>query len=105
MICYKKGCIIKTKGAKKDAKRGAEMIAVKGADIKYNFKAICDKVFGGETVIVSRPKNENVVLVSEKKYQEMERAQRNVEYLEKIDRGIEQMKSGELRYHELVEVE
>ena len=27
------------------------MVAIKGADIKYNFKAICDRVFGGETVI------------------------------------------------------
>ena len=92
-------------GAKINAKRGANMIAVKGTDIKYNFKAICEQVFGGETVIVSRPKNENVVLVSEKKYQEMEKAQRNAEYLKKIDRGIEQMRAGKLQYHELVEVD
>ena len=81
------------------------MVAIKGADIKYNFKAICDRVFGGETIIVSRPKNENIVLLSEKKYEELERAQRNAEYLAKIDRGIEQMKSGTLHYHDLVEVD
>lgn len=80
------------------------MVAIKGADIKYNFKAICDRVFGGETVIVSRPKNQNIVLVSEKRYQELERAERNAEYLAKLDRGIEQMKNGNLQYHDLVEV-
>ena len=93
------------KGAKKGAKRGANMIAVKGADIKYNFKAICERVFSGETVIVSRPKNENIVMLSEKRYEELERAQRNAEYLAKIDRGIEQMQAGKLQYHDLVEVD
>lgn len=81
------------------------MIAIKGADIKYNFKAICDRVFGGETIIVSRPKNENIVLLSEKRYEELERAQRNVEYLAKIDRGFEQIKSGKLQHHDLIEVD
>ena len=81
------------------------MVAIKGADIKYKFKAICDRVFGGETIIVSRPKNENVVLISEKKYEELERAQRNADYLAKIDRGIDQMKTGKLQYHDLIEVD
>ena len=89
----------------KGAKRSAIMVAIKGADIKYNFKAICDRVFGGETIIVSRPKNENIVLVSEKKYEELERAQRNADYLTKIDRGLEQIKSNDLQYHDLIEVE
>ena len=81
------------------------MVAIKGADIKYNFKSICDRVFGGETIIVSRPKNENIVLVSEKKYEELERAQRNAEYLTKIDRGLEQIRTRELQYHDLIEVD
>lgn len=81
------------------------MVAIKGADIKYNFKSICDRVFGGETIIVSRPKNENIVLLSEKKYEELERAQRNADYLAKLDRGFEQMKAGKLQYHELLEVD
>ncbi len=73
--------------------------------IKYNFKSICDRVFGGETIIVSRPKNENIVLLSEKKYEELERAQRNADYLAKLDRGFEQMKAGKLQYHELLEAD
>ena len=74
-------------------------------NIKYNFKAICDRFFGGETIIVSRTKNENVVLISEKKYEELERGQRNAEYLAKIDRGINQMKAGKLQYHDLIEMD
>ena len=47
------------------------MIAVKSMSVRANFKEWCRKVFNGETIIVSRPKNENVVMVSEKKYNEL----------------------------------
>ena len=39
------------------------MLAVKSMDVRENFKALCDRVFSGETVVVSRPKNENVVIL------------------------------------------
>ena len=81
------------------------MIAIKGTDVKYNFKAICDRVFGGEPLIVSRPKNENIVMISERQYEELQKARRNAEYLAKLDRGIEQMNSGKLQYHDLIEVD
>ena len=34
------------------------MLAVKSMDVRDNFKSLCDKVFHGETLIISRPKNE-----------------------------------------------
>ena len=34
------------------------MLAVKSMDVRDNFKSLCDKVFRGETLIISRPKNE-----------------------------------------------
>lgn len=37
------------------------------------------------------------------KGEEPELAQRNAEYLGKLDRGIEQMKAGNLQYHDLIE--
>lgn len=64
-------------------------------DLRDNFKALCDKVFGGETLIVSRPKNENVVMMSEKEYNEIMKAARNAEYLAKLDRSQEQLQRGE----------
>ena len=59
------------------------MLAVKSMDVRDNFKSLCDKVFNGETLIISRPKNENIVMLSEAKYNEMMKAKRNAEYLAK----------------------
>lgn len=70
------------------------MLAVKSMDVRDNFKEWCNKVIGGETLIVSRPKNENVVIVSEKEYNEMAKAKRNEEYLAKLDKSFKQLKEG-----------
>lgn len=70
------------------------MLAVKSMDVCENFKEWCNKVIGGETLIVSRPKNENVVIVSEKEYNEMAKAKRNAEYLAKLDKSFKQLEEG-----------
>ena len=79
------------------------MVAVKATDIKQNFKSICDRVFQGEAMIVSRPRNENVVIISENEYTELQKARRNAEYIQKIDRGFSQIESGKGHIHELIE--
>ena len=79
------------------------MIAVKGTTVKNDFKNICDRVFKGEVYIISRPKNENVVLVSQREYAELERIKKNAEYLAKIDRAIAQKNAGTMKEHELIE--
>lgn len=79
------------------------MIAVKGTDVKNNFKSLCDRVFLGETIIISRPKNENIIMISEKEFAEYEKARRNYEYLSKIDRAIEQRNAGTMKEHELID--
>ena len=55
---------------------------------------LCDKVFHGETLIVSRPKNENVVIVSENEYNELMKAKRNADYLAMLDQSITEAESG-----------
>lgn len=70
------------------------MLAVKSMDVRDNFKDWCNQVINGETLIVSRPKNENVVIVSEKEYNEMQKAKRNAEYLNMLDRSREQLEQG-----------
>ncbi len=70
------------------------MLAVKSMDVRDNFKHWCNQVTNGETLIVSRPKNENVVIVSEKEYNEMQKAKRNAQYLAKLDRSREQLDQG-----------
>lgn len=72
------------------------MLAVKSMDLRENFKSLCDKVFGGETLIISRPKNENVVMISEKEYNEMMKAKRNVEYLAMLDKSMAEAEDGGL---------
>lgn len=70
------------------------MLAVKSMDVRDNFKSLCDKVFGGETLIVSRPKNENIVMMSEHEYNALLKAKRNAEYLEMLDHSMSEAASG-----------
>ena len=70
------------------------MLAVKSMDVRDNFKSFCDKVFSGETLIVSRPKNENIVMMSESEYNEIMKAKRNAEYLTMLDKSMAETEKG-----------
>lgn len=70
------------------------MKAIKAAELRENMKDILDMVAGGETVIVPRPKNKNVVVVSEDEWNELMRAKKNAEYLVKIDKAFDDINSG-----------
>jgi len=70
------------------------MLAVKSMDVRDNFKSFCDKVFGGETLIVSRPKNQNVVMMSESEYNNIMKAKRNAEYLTMLDKSMAEAEAG-----------
>ena len=70
------------------------MLAVRSMDVRDNFKSLCDKVFNGETLIISRPKNENVVMISEAEYNEIIKAQKNAEYLAILDKSIKEAEAG-----------
>ena len=47
------------------------MIAIKTADLTQDFRKIAERVTNGETIVVSRPRNENIVLITEKAYNEL----------------------------------
>ena len=80
------------------------MIAVNYSTIRNHLKDYCDKATeDGETVIVTRKNEKNVVLMSLEQYNSIMRAQRNAEYLAKIDRAIEQLENGLGQTHELIE--
>ena len=51
-------------------------------------------VFHGETLVISRPRNENVVMVSESEYNEMMKAKRNADYLAMLDKSMAEAKNG-----------
>lgn len=49
------------------------MIVLKTTDIRNDFKKISNLVRTGEKILVSRPHNENLVILSEKEYNELEK--------------------------------
>ena len=70
------------------------MLALKAIDVKNNFKSICAQVFNGEIVMLSRPKNQNVVMISEAEYNSLAKARRNLESLSKLENSANQTQNG-----------
>ena len=81
------------------------MIALRTVDLRNNFKEVSALICAGEKVVIARPRNENLVILSEKEYNELEKSRRNAEYLAKIDKAMDQLAKGEGQVHELIEVE
>ena len=67
------------------------MITTKPLDFRSNLKKYMDSAFRGELVVIARPKNENVVMLSEKDYSDLIKAKQNAQYLEQLDRSYEQL--------------
>lgn len=82
------------------------MLAVNYSTIRNNLKDYCDKATDEyETVIVTRKDEKNVVLMSLEKYNAMMKAARNAEYLDMIDRSMEQAKQGKVVVKTMKELE
>lgn len=81
------------------------MIATKQMDIKANLKKYFDLAFDGEPIIVSRKENKNVVVISEKEYNDLQKAKRNAEYLTHLDHSYEQLKNGDVIVKSMDELE
>ncbi|MBQ1548345.1 MAG: type II toxin-antitoxin system Phd/YefM family antitoxin [Lachnospiraceae bacterium] len=64
------------------------MTAIKGTTVKKDFKSVCDRAYKGEVFIVSRPREENVVICSEKEYARIERL---LDYTKKLEEQIKHM--------------
>ena len=81
------------------------MVAVNYTTARNNLKEYCDRVTDNdETVIVTRKDDKSVVLISLDRFNELEKVLHNARYLEKIDRAIERLNSGQGQKHELIEV-
>jgi len=70
------------------------MIAIEINKLGDSFKRICDMVADGETIIVSRPHNQNIVVISEHEYNLREKALKNIEYIGKIDHSMQEARDG-----------
>ncbi len=71
------------------------MLAVKSVNVRDNFKEWCDKISMGETVVISRPRNENIYMINEAEYNALQKAKRNAEYMAKIDESLENHAKGD----------
>jgi antitoxin YefM len=81
------------------------MIALKTIDMRNDFKRVSDLVSSGERVLIARPHNENLVVLSEKEYNELEKMRRNTEYLNKIDMSLQQLAEGRVVVKTMEELE
>ena len=82
------------------------MLAVNYSTIRSKLKDYCDKATDeNETVIVTRKDEKNVVIISLDKYNDLTKAARNAEYLDMIDRSIEQIKQGKVVVKTMEELE
>ncbi len=70
------------------------MLAVKSVNVRDNFKEWCDKISMGETVVISRPRNENIYMINEAEYNALQKAKRNAEYLAMLDESFKQLEEG-----------
>lgn len=72
------------------------MLAVKSTNVRDNFKEYCDKISNRETIVISRPRNENIYMINEVEYNKLQKAKQNAEYLAKLDKAEEQIKNGQV---------
>ena len=54
------------------------MIVIKTADLTQDFRRVANMVVAGETVLVSRPKNDNLVVITEKEYNELVKLRKSI---------------------------
>lgn len=81
------------------------MLATNFSGARENLKHFCDQATdNGETIVVTRKNNKNVVLISLERLNQLEKAARNAEYTEKLQRGISALNAGMGTEHEIIEV-
>ena len=74
------------------------MVAVKGTTIKTEFRSICDRATKGEVFLVTRPKDENIVIISEKEYRRLMRFKAYTDHLAAVSVAGEEAPNAEDTY-------
>lgn len=82
------------------------MLVVNYSTIRNNLKDYCDRVTDDyETVIVTRKDEKNVVIISIEEYNALVKAAKNAAYLERIDKAMAQIESGNVVIKTMDELE
>ena len=78
---------------------------MKSVNVRDNFKEWCDKISMGETVVISRPRNENIYMINEAEYNALQKAKRNAEYLAMLNKSDDEFKAGKVVVKTMEELE
>ena len=85
------------------------MIATNYSEVRNNLKAYCDKATKDyETIIITRKNNENVVWMSEEEYNNLMEnlyIRSNLKYYQKLVESIKEVEKGNVKEHDLIEVD
>lgn len=81
------------------------MTATVATDLKANLKYYIEKAVSGDSIIITRPKRKNAVLISEDEYNELQRIKRNSDYMYKMSVSIQQAEEGKVVVKSLEELE
>ncbi len=78
------------------------MIATKPAELRMNLKDYLQKAHDGEVVIVSRPRNENTIIISEEKYNRLMQERRLMAYYLKMKESGKMTKNEDKAYLDMM---
>ena len=82
------------------------MLAVNYTTIRNNLKSYCDKATDEhETVIVTRKDEKNIVIMSLENYNEMVKAIKNADYIDRLNKSMEQKLQGKVVTKSIEELE
>lgn len=81
------------------------MTATVATDLKANLKYYIDRAVNGDSVIITRPKRKNAVLISEEEYNELQRIKQNAEYMYKLGVSMRQAEQGKVVVKSMEELE
>ena len=85
------------------------MIATNYSEVRNNLKAYCDKATKDyEIIIITGKNNENVVLMSEEEYNNLMEnlyIRSNLKYYQKLVESIKEVEKGNVKEHDLIEVD
>ena len=82
------------------------MVAVSYSTIRNNLKNYCDKASdNGETVIVTRKDEKNVVILSMDNYNELVRYAENAKYLAMLEKSFKQLEEGNIVLKDIDELD
>lgn len=79
--------------------------ATVATDLKSNLKHYIERALSGDSIIITRPKRKNVVLISEEEYNELQKIKQNSEYMYKLNTSIQQAKEGKVVIKTMEELE